>query len=74
MLFDQTPDVTRNETRVRFEMSISDLDVKTRDVLIGLFEGGHILDGIESFGEINKNDGFNNGMYSCFVGTKDAPE
>lgn len=73
MFFDQTPDVTRNETRVRFEMSISDLDVKTRHVLMGLFEGGHILDGIESFGEDNKNDGLNNGMFSCFVGMKDAP-
>lgn len=55
-------------------MSISDLDVKTRHVLMGLFEGGHILDGIESFGEDSKNDGFSNGMFSCFVGMKDAPE
>lgn len=74
MFSDQTPDVTRNETRVRFKMSVSDLDVKTRHVLMGLFEGGHKLDGIGSFGEDSKNDGFSNGMFSSFVSMKDAPE
>lgn len=74
MFFDQTPDITRNETRVRFEMSISDPDVKARGMLMGLFEGGHTLDGIGSFGEESKKDHFSNGMFSCFVGMKDAPE
>lgn len=58
----------------RFDVATSGLDDETREVLMELFACGHILDGIESFGEESNNDGFNNGMFSCFIGMKDAPE
>lgn len=39
-----------------------------------LFKDGRILDGVGSFGEDGKNEGVNDGLFSCFIGAKGAPK
>lgn len=67
----------RFETFVKKEALLIKVDVdakKTRDKLMGVFHDGCILDGIEKFGEDGKEEGLNNGLFSCFISLKDAPE
>lgn len=77
--FDQTPHLASDETRARFLDSIAFLDPEkeeeTRHVLIEHFDTGNILNGTESFAEGGERDsGMDNGMFSCFLAKKNAPQ
>ncbi|CAN0006558.1 unnamed protein product [Ectocarpus sp. 4 AP-2014] len=67
-------DGTRKDLEARFESFISHLDKGTRKVLMGLLETNSVLDGIESFGEDGKDEGLNNGLFSCLLRKDTAPK
>ena len=64
LCFDQRP---RDDKRERFDAFIDRCGEGTRGVLDKLFNDNGILDGIEGFGEDGNNEGFNNGLFSCFI-------